>query len=193
MHPPANFSIGGNKGYLHYMGQPYFCRTCFCYGHTKDDCGQEVTCRNCKRSGHEAGRCPFALTCDISGLTDHTCRNCPNIKRQYEMERYALSRRMERAAAAATVNVREVVESIEEMPGTEVVVEGTPGVEAAGDEVATVIVPREVEGEEKRAVAVGAELDVAGVSVAGEGGSTSSLKIRRCKGGGAISRCRVLR
>lgn len=37
-HPPQTFSIGSNHGYLWYPGQPTFCRHCYSFGHTKDEC-----------------------------------------------------------------------------------------------------------------------------------------------------------
>lgn len=87
MHPPANFSIGVNKGYLCYYGQPSYHRACFRYGHTKEDCLQGTTCRNCKKSGHEASVCPFSPLCDMCRASDHTCRTCPGLRRQHEKER----------------------------------------------------------------------------------------------------------
>lgn len=62
MHPPANFSVGGNKGYLYYYEQPHFCRKCFRYGHVSEDCTNGTTCRNCKQSGHEAGSLSLSPT-----------------------------------------------------------------------------------------------------------------------------------
>ncbi|KAM4034768.1 LOW QUALITY PROTEIN: uncharacterized protein ACNLHF_021458 [Anomaloglossus baeobatrachus] len=79
MHPPANFSIGGNRGFLHYPGQPSFCRRCYRYGHISEDCGVGISCRNCKNPGHEASTCPFPPNCDFCGASDHTCRACPNV------------------------------------------------------------------------------------------------------------------
>ncbi|XP_041430624.1 zinc finger CCHC domain-containing protein 3-like [Xenopus laevis] len=64
-HPPANFSIGGNKGFLYYPGQPAYCRICLKFGHTKDECANQPSCRNCGESGHEVGRCSNPRRCDM--------------------------------------------------------------------------------------------------------------------------------
>lgn len=74
MHPPTSFSLGGNKGYLFYHGQPQYYRSCFKYGHAKDSCDQGVTCRNCKTRGHEASSCSAPHACDICGECGHLCR-----------------------------------------------------------------------------------------------------------------------
>lgn len=43
--PPAVFTIGGEKGFLFYPGQPSYCRKCFVYGRTSNECDQRAKCR----------------------------------------------------------------------------------------------------------------------------------------------------
>ncbi|XP_031756800.1 armadillo-like helical domain containing protein 1 isoform X1 [Xenopus tropicalis] len=78
-HPPANFSIAGNRGFLYYPGQPKYCRQCFTYGHIRDDCPKGKCCRNCGNVGHEAGACMQPRLCDICGSQEHPARNCPRV------------------------------------------------------------------------------------------------------------------
>ncbi|KAL6476356.1 hypothetical protein MHYP_G00148550 [Metynnis hypsauchen] len=52
-HPPAYFSLNGNKGYLFYRGQPAFCRGCLQHGHEVSGC-KDLSCKNCLGQGHQA-------------------------------------------------------------------------------------------------------------------------------------------
>lgn len=46
VHLPGSFTIGPNRGFLYYPGQPAYCRRCGGEGHVKADCeGQR--CRFC--------------------------------------------------------------------------------------------------------------------------------------------------
>lgn len=81
-HPPANFSIGPNRGYLFYSGQPLYCRKCMSFGHTEMRCNQ-VRCRNCEELGHETKDCPFVKKCNICGSDEHLFRQCPQKKRSF--------------------------------------------------------------------------------------------------------------
>uniref|UniRef100_A0A9J8D6E7 CCHC-type domain-containing protein n=1 Tax=Cyprinus carpio carpio TaxID=630221 RepID=A0A9J8D6E7_CYPCA len=57
VHPPGTFFIGSNRGFLHYPGQPVYCRRCGAQGHVKADCtGQR--CRFCGSAEHIATACP---------------------------------------------------------------------------------------------------------------------------------------
>eukprot|EP00079_Xenopus_tropicalis_P018478 XP_004920265.3 PREDICTED: uncharacterized protein LOC101730575 [Xenopus tropicalis] len=78
-HPPANFSIAGNRVFLYYPGQPKYCRQCFTYGHIRDDCPKGKCCRNCGNVGHEAGACMQPRRCDIWGSQEHPAINCPKV------------------------------------------------------------------------------------------------------------------
>lgn len=83
-HPPQSFSIGRNLGYLWYPGQPIFCRQCFAFGHTKDQCKTRFTCSNCFKQGHRAGQCPEKKSCHICGSRMHVARQCPKVARMSE-------------------------------------------------------------------------------------------------------------
>ncbi|KAL6490917.1 hypothetical protein MHYP_G00012620 [Metynnis hypsauchen] len=52
-HPPAYFSLNGNKGYLFYRGQPAFCRGCLQHRHEVSGC-RDLNCKNCLGQGHLA-------------------------------------------------------------------------------------------------------------------------------------------
>lgn len=75
-HPPANFSIGPNRGYLFYSGQPQYCRKCGRFGHLAASC-EDVICRNCQGSGHESKDCSVAKKCSICNSEEHLFKHCP--------------------------------------------------------------------------------------------------------------------
>jgi len=79
VHPPAAFTIGGNRGFLMYAGQPRFCRKCNTYGHVAETCMQ-THCRNCGGLGHTGKECQEAKRCDLCNAADHLARNCPKPK-----------------------------------------------------------------------------------------------------------------
>ncbi|KAL7400037.1 hypothetical protein ABVT39_005641 [Epinephelus coioides] len=78
-HPPAVFTIGGNRGYLVYAGQPKFCRKCHTYGHVAETCTQ-VRCRNCGELGHLIKDCLKTKRCDLCSSEHHLARDCPRPK-----------------------------------------------------------------------------------------------------------------
>ncbi|MBN3285520.1 ZCHC3 protein, partial [Polyodon spathula] len=75
-HPPANFSIGPNRGYLFYSGQPQHCRKCGKFGHLAVLC-DNVICRNCQGAGHEAKDCLVGKKCSICDSEGHLFKQCP--------------------------------------------------------------------------------------------------------------------
>uniref|UniRef100_A0A674AGE5 CCHC-type domain-containing protein n=1 Tax=Salmo trutta TaxID=8032 RepID=A0A674AGE5_SALTR len=56
LHPPAMFSLGADRGTLHYARQPPFCRRCMAYGHILASCSTKK-CRYCGSAEHGAGDC----------------------------------------------------------------------------------------------------------------------------------------
>lgn len=139
-HPPANFTVGGFRGFLNYVGQPRFCRGCFQFGHTKDDCDKGNCCRNCGQPGHEAGLCDLPKKCDLCGKHGHTCRNCPRaVKIKARSYSEAVQRTVEiveaRWSPMRTVVEETPVEEVSEQreePEHESGVEETEGVEEVG-------------------------------------------------------------
>ncbi len=82
MHLPGSFSIGPNRGFLYYPGQPMYCRRCGGEGHVKADCeGQR--CRFCGVADHVASACPAPKRCSLCGKTDHLYRACPSRSKSY--------------------------------------------------------------------------------------------------------------
>lgn len=82
LHPPCSFFIGSNRGFLHYPGQPVYCRRCGAQGHMKADCaGQQ--CRFCGSSDHVATDCPEPQSCSLCGGKEHLFRSYPNRQKTY--------------------------------------------------------------------------------------------------------------
>lgn len=63
-HPPAVFSIGADRDFLVYSGQPQSCRKCGGHGHMMDNCDQ-VRCRNCGSMGHVTRDCSKPKRCHL--------------------------------------------------------------------------------------------------------------------------------
>uniref|UniRef100_A0A6Q2ZND6 CCHC-type domain-containing protein n=1 Tax=Esox lucius TaxID=8010 RepID=A0A6Q2ZND6_ESOLU len=82
LHPPAFFSIGADRGYLFYSGQPPFCRNCRSFGHQAAGCGM-VRCRNCGLSGHVFADCKEPRVCNGCGVQGHIFCDCPARRRTY--------------------------------------------------------------------------------------------------------------
>uniref|UniRef100_A0AAQ4RJS6 CCHC-type domain-containing protein n=2 Tax=Gasterosteus aculeatus TaxID=69293 RepID=A0AAQ4RJS6_GASAC len=81
-HPPAFFSLGGDRGYLFYNRQPAFCRKCRRSGHSETGCTGE-SCRFCGQTGHAAKDCTVPRNCHGCGGSDHLYRSCPSRKRTF--------------------------------------------------------------------------------------------------------------
>lgn len=81
-HPPATFTIGADRGYLSYAGQPMYCRKCSTYGHIADDCLQR-RCRNCDELGHIMADCTKAKKCSLCGSDAHLYRHCTEVGSSY--------------------------------------------------------------------------------------------------------------
>ncbi|MBN3312799.1 ZCHC3 protein, partial [Atractosteus spatula] len=76
VHPPANFMIGANRGYLFYPGQPTGCRKCGQQGHFAAKC-QRVICRRCGVEGHVTSDCTVEVSCNLCGEVGHLYNRCP--------------------------------------------------------------------------------------------------------------------
>ncbi|ROI80145.1 Zinc finger CCHC domain-containing protein 3 [Anabarilius grahami] len=82
VHPPGSFSIGPNRGFLYYSGQPMYCRRCGGEGHVKADC-EELRCRLCGAVDHVASGCSAPKHCSLCGKPDHLYRVCPLRSKSY--------------------------------------------------------------------------------------------------------------
>uniref|UniRef100_A0A3P9DTE7 CCHC-type domain-containing protein n=1 Tax=Maylandia zebra TaxID=106582 RepID=A0A3P9DTE7_9CICH len=67
-HPPAVFSIGADRGFLVYAGQPQACRKCGSTGHNADRC-EQMRCRSCGKIGHITKDCKEPRKCHLVGYT----------------------------------------------------------------------------------------------------------------------------
>ncbi|MBN3319030.1 ZCHC3 protein, partial [Atractosteus spatula] len=74
-HPPANFFLGSNQGYLFYAGQPKLCRRCGGEGHLLANC-IKVICRRCGKEGHEVRDCKERPRCSLCNEVGHLFKNC---------------------------------------------------------------------------------------------------------------------
>lgn len=74
-HPPAVFSIGADRGFLVYAGQPQACRKCGSTGHNADKCDQ-VRCRSCGKLGHITKDCKEPRRCHLCDSDAHMARDC---------------------------------------------------------------------------------------------------------------------
>ncbi|KAJ8335383.1 hypothetical protein SKAU_G00387250 [Synaphobranchus kaupii] len=83
LNPPAFFSLGADRGFLFYSGQPMFCRLCRVFGHMAGDCKEEARCRNCKEVGHATAACPTPKKCHACGSVGHLFRECPKRSKTY--------------------------------------------------------------------------------------------------------------
>ncbi|KAL6454983.1 hypothetical protein MHYP_G00365800 [Metynnis hypsauchen] len=81
-HPPAYFSLNGNKGYLFYRGQPAFCRGCLQHGHEVSGC-KDLNCKNCLGQGHQARDCKNPRRCKSCGGEGHMAHSCPRREATY--------------------------------------------------------------------------------------------------------------
>uniref|UniRef100_A0A668REP3 CCHC-type domain-containing protein n=1 Tax=Oreochromis aureus TaxID=47969 RepID=A0A668REP3_OREAU len=74
-HPPAVFSIGADRGFLVYAGQPQACRKCGSVGHNAEQCDQ-VRCRSCGKLGHITRDCKEPRRCHLCDSEEHMARDC---------------------------------------------------------------------------------------------------------------------
>lgn len=82
LHPPANFEIGANRGFLNYVGQLSACFKCGGWGHLVKNC-KEVICRICRVKGHVADECNVPKKCNFCGEEGHMYKSCPRRQESY--------------------------------------------------------------------------------------------------------------
>ncbi|MBN3287706.1 ZCHC3 protein, partial [Polyodon spathula] len=75
-HPPSSFSIGFNRGYLFYAGQPKVCRKYNEMGHEARKCNG-MYCKNCDKKGHNTKDCKEKRKCNLCGSANHLYYKCP--------------------------------------------------------------------------------------------------------------------
>ncbi|TKS65430.1 Zinc finger CCHC domain-containing protein 3 [Collichthys lucidus] len=83
-HPPAYFSIGADRGFLFYSGQPVFCRQCRSFGHLAAGCVQ-VGCRNCGGTGHGTASCTAQRSCHEVVVQGTCCGTAPLVPARMPM------------------------------------------------------------------------------------------------------------
>uniref|UniRef100_A0A669CNT7 CCHC-type domain-containing protein n=1 Tax=Oreochromis niloticus TaxID=8128 RepID=A0A669CNT7_ORENI len=69
-HPPAVFSIGADRGFLVYAGQPQACRRCGSTGHEAEQCW------NCNDVGHSMRDCTELKRCHLCESEEYMARDC---------------------------------------------------------------------------------------------------------------------
>lgn len=82
LHPPGSFAIGPHRGFLHYPGQPLYCRRCGALGHSKEACSGKH-CRFCGSDQHGAAECGAPKACSLCGSQGHLFRSCPSRRGTY--------------------------------------------------------------------------------------------------------------
>ena len=80
VHPPAQFNIAGDKGFLFYNRQPPYCKRCKAVGHFEGSCRFEW-CSYCRAHGHLSANCPWY--CGVCKSRGHTDEDCPKRPKSY--------------------------------------------------------------------------------------------------------------
>lgn len=83
--PTAVFTVGGERRFLNYQGQPKYCRKCMFYGHLPNECEMMEKRRFCCQTGQKAKDCPVERTCDICKQPGHLDRQCKEYLRAKEL------------------------------------------------------------------------------------------------------------
>ncbi|KAL2080684.1 hypothetical protein ACEWY4_024477 [Coilia grayii] len=124
IHPPGSFSIGADRGFLTYPGQPLYCRRCGGLGHTKAACSGS-RCRFCGGEGHAADRCQAPRQCSLCGSEGHLFRACPGRSRTYA-DAARPQRLEEEVVVADAAVVSEAANAVAEGPHGLVAAQGPP-------------------------------------------------------------------
>uniref|UniRef100_H3A2J7 CCHC-type domain-containing protein n=1 Tax=Latimeria chalumnae TaxID=7897 RepID=H3A2J7_LATCH len=77
IHLPSSVTIGRDRGWLFYPGQPKKCHRCGAGDHFSAKCTAPV-CRNCGQSGHLTRECAASPVCNLCYKEGHYYINCPH-------------------------------------------------------------------------------------------------------------------
>ncbi|XP_064413001.1 zinc finger CCHC domain-containing protein 3-like [Latimeria chalumnae] len=77
IHLPNTFSIGRDRGYIFYPGQPRNCHKCGASDHFSTRC-TTVMCRKCGSTDHISRDCEAPLRCNLCYAEGHVYINCPH-------------------------------------------------------------------------------------------------------------------
>ncbi|XP_064420090.1 zinc finger CCHC domain-containing protein 3-like [Latimeria chalumnae] len=92
VHLPNALTIGRDRGYLFYPGQPKVCHKCGSSKHLSSNCGQQ-RCTRCGKLGHIAWECGNVIVCNLCNAEGHSYVNCPkSVKNDYLPEEFLVGK-----------------------------------------------------------------------------------------------------
>nr|XP_006005075.2 PREDICTED: zinc finger CCHC domain-containing protein 3-like [Latimeria chalumnae] len=73
---PNTITIGRDRGYLFYPGQPRACHKCGSTRRLSSNCGKQL-CNKCGKLGHIYRECPNTIVCNLCNTEGHSYNDCP--------------------------------------------------------------------------------------------------------------------
>uniref|UniRef100_M3XLK8 CCHC-type domain-containing protein n=1 Tax=Latimeria chalumnae TaxID=7897 RepID=M3XLK8_LATCH len=96
-HLPSIITIGRNRGFLFYAGQPKTCFKCGSKQHLSSYC-PKLVCGKCGQQGHLSQNCEAEVLCNPCKNTGHFYLQCPRSARNYSPYEQTVEERMEMEA-----------------------------------------------------------------------------------------------